>query len=351
MELAEIESARAAWSFALGCLILALKLSLAEALPQAWRRVAYAGGPTARHGAACASAAVLAGSVFMAWAGAPKAWPWMNCVSLVFALASLALLPRQRLQSDASLRASLCLWMGTALLVSTALEPTAGLSGRWLRLGPVAVQPTWLLLPSLFLLSQRLPGAASAAMQRRTGLGLLLAMAGLTAQMEMCWLLLLGCLLLLRSASQQSGPGQTLLACLALLCAGVASQSWQAPPAQAFVDQVLLQAWAEGSGLALSWLVPATLLLLWPAWRQGQAGEHGLLWAGILLLSLPGWLPTPLLGMGGSAILGYVLSLAAVPESGTRLDVHRRSASAAAPPPEPPRRRRLRLALPKLRAR
>lgn len=323
-ELEAASSPRAAFSFALGCLGLALKLRL---LALFWAAVAPLKQGTARLfssvaglGSACACLAVLAGGVFMAIAGAPTAWPWMNGLSLSLALLSLALLPRQRLQTDVRLRATLCCLLGAVLLACTALEPIAGLNGRWLRLGPVTVQPVWLLLPSLLLLSGRAPNTAGERYAGSADLGLALAIVALIAQAELSWLLLVGLILFLRGVGRPSRRGESLLACLALFGAGISSQAWRAPSTQAFVDQVLTQGWSQGSGLALAWLLPAALLpSVLPAWRHRHALEHGLLWSGIFLLSLPGWLPSPLLGMGGSAILGYALSLAAVPGPGQRL--------------------------------
>ncbi|MBB4845917.1 hypothetical protein HNP55_004471 [Paucibacter oligotrophus] len=323
-ELDAVSSPGAACSFALGCLGLALKLRLFAmfwvAVDPLTQGTTLLFSSLAGLGGACACLAVLAGGVFMALAGAPPAWPWMNGVSLSFALLSLALLPRQRLQTDVRLRATLCFLLGAVLLACTALEPIAGLAGRWLRLGPVTVQPVWLLLPSLLLLSGRAPNTGAERFAGSTGLGLALAIVALIAQAELCWLLLMGLILLLRGGRRPGHRGESLLACLALLGAGMTSQTWQAPSTQAFVDQVLMQSWSQGSGLALAWLLPAALLpSVLPVWRHRHALEHGLLWSGIFLLSLPGWLPSPLLGMGGSAILGYVLSLAAVPGPGQRL--------------------------------
>lgn len=334
-ELDEFDTGRAACGFALGCLGLALKLRL-RSIPAAigrttlrdagafatlcgssWTHLQQASAT--RLGAASAILAVLAGCVFMASAGAPSAWPWMNGMSLAFALASLALLPRQRLQTEAQLRDGLCLLLGGILLASTGLASSAGLSGRWLRLGPIAMQPVWLLLPGLLLLSGRPRGAAVPKNRGRASQGLLLAMVALLAQGELSWLLLMSLVLLLRCARQPGSRAEFLLGCLALLGAGLASPYWHAPTPLAFVDQVVVQGWSSNSRLALPWLLPAAqLLILSPAWRHRHAFEHGVLWAGIVALSLPGWLPTPLLGMGGSAILGYVLSLSAVPRQGLK---------------------------------
>jgi hypothetical protein len=101
---------------------------------------------------------------------------------------------------------------------------------------------------------------------------------------------------------------------LALVHAALAAHlaaAWQASPAAAFVDRVVWNALEQGpaTGLVLALL---QLLLLWPAWHQRQARLHGLVWGLLVALSLPGWLPSPLVGFGGSFILAYLLSLAVI---------------------------------------
>ena len=116
----------------------------------------------------------------------------------------------------------------------------------------MSVQLVWLLVPACSCCSNvRLAGTSSRHLG--SGLGLLLAIAALWAQTEPIWLLLMGLLLLLRSARrsepQAAHQAEVLLACLALLAAGLSSQHWQMPSGQAFVDQVLLQAWSHSLSL------------------------------------------------------------------------------------------------------
>jgi hypothetical protein len=80
-------------------------------------------------------------------------------------------------------------------------------------------------------------------------------------------------------------------------------------------------------GLALALL---QLLTLWPALRHRPARLHGVVWGMLALLSLPGWLPSPLVGYGGSFIVGYLLSLALLPGEADR----RPCASPAPAPPQ-----------------
>ncbi len=74
------------------------------------------------------------------------------------------------------------------------------------------------------------------------------------------------------------------------------------------------------------------MLPLWPALRHRPARLHGLVWGLVMVLSLPGWLPSPLVGFGGSFIVAYLLSLAMLPgdTGGSRWQP---------PQPEPPKRR------------
>jgi apolipoprotein N-acyltransferase len=112
-------------------------------------------------------------------------------------------------------------------------------------------------------------------------------------------------------AGQRRDGALVLLALATWAMAAHLGQGWPTPQAMAFVDRVL-QSGLEHSlviGLALALL---QMLLLWPALRHRQARLHGLVWGLLVALSLPGWLPSPLVGFGGSFIFAYLLSLALV---------------------------------------
>jgi hypothetical protein len=99
-----------------------------------------------------------------------------------------------------------------------------------------------------------------------------------------------------------------LLALAASAMAAYVTPSWQAPQALAFVDQVIHRGFDQSELVGLGLLL-AQVMPLWLPLQHRQARQHGLVWGLLVALSLPGWLPSPLVGFTGSFIVGYVLSL------------------------------------------
>jgi hypothetical protein len=93
----------------------------------------------------------------------------------------------------------------------------------------------------------------------------------------------------------------------------------------------LTQSLATGLALALLQVLP-----LWPALFHRRARQHGLVWGWLMLLSLPAWLPSPLLGFGGSFIASYLLSLALVPADAAHRPVDAPAPAAPGPRQNPP---------------
>jgi hypothetical protein len=299
-----IENEREALAFAWGCVRAALSQRLAAV------RTGLSG--VASIGLMTCAVAVAAGCGYLASAGAPAHYAWMNLLSLAFAVATFWLLPRRRLQTDELLRGKVCLVLGALLLIGS----TGGASGAavgsleasaWWRVGPVTVNLVWLLLPALLVAADVRPGSAA----RRWALGGLLMAGGALVLLSEAWLLGLVAVVLGARAAQR---GSRALALLAIVAAGLAierGRAWQPTQALAFVDQVVVSGFqfslAAGLGLALLQVLP-----LWPALRHREARGHGLVWGLVVVLSLPGWLPSPWVGFGGSFIVGYLLSLALV---------------------------------------
>lgn len=314
-ELQAIGDEREALAMAWGCVCAALGHAFEEA------RAGLTQPHPAGAGACCI--AVLLGCACMHAAGAPGQYVVMNLGSLALALAMFRLLPRQRLSHDERLRARLCFGMG-ALLLALGLWPVSGAAPAWLRLGPVAVNLTWLLLPALWVASDVHPRSGARAWALG---GLVMACGALALLAEPVLAGLLAALLGLRAWSQHSGAMAS-LAMLSLVNVATAlwfGAGWPASEAVPFVDGVLLSGFAQGPAIGLA-LVLLQLLPLWPALGHRRARQHGLIWGLLVLLSLPGWLPSPLVGFGGSFIVGYLLSLALLPA-----DAGRPPAGASAP--------------------
>ncbi len=295
-EVASVGSQREALTFAWGCLCAAL----GHALMAACARAAQAHNT----GVLTCSAAVLMGCVFMHSAGAPSHYLGMNLLSLAFAVATFRTLPRWRLQTDELLRAKLSFAMGALLLIAGLGHTSMGASA-WLRVGPVAMNLLWLLLPALLVASD--VRSQSSARPWATG-GLLMASCALALLADAVLTGLTAAVLSVLACNRRSGA-LALLALATWATAAHLGQAWKAPEVLTFVDKVLQSGFEQnlaiGLGLALLQVLP-----LWPALRHRRARVHGLIWGLLVALSLPGWLPSPLVGFGGSFIFAYLLSLA-----------------------------------------
>lgn len=294
-EVAAAGSEREALRFAWGCLWAALHHAFAGAR----------GGLAQVHhvGVLSCAVAVLAGCTFMHSAGAPGHYVWMNLLSMVFAVATFYLLPHRRLQADEGLRAKLAFALGALMLVAGIGLATTG-SSAWLRVGPVTLNLPWLLLPALLLASDVQP--RSAARSWAMG-GLLMACSTLALQADPVLLGLVAAVLAVR-AWRHRDIASAFLALAASAMAACVTPSWQGPHALAFVDQVIHRGFNQSELVGLGLLL-AQMMPLWMALQHRQARQHGLVWGLLVVLSLPGWLPSPLVGFAGSFIVGYVLSL------------------------------------------
>jgi hypothetical protein len=91
-------------------------------------------------------------------------------------------------------------------------------------------------------------------------------------------------------------------------------------PAVPYVDQILYSAFQVHVAAGIAVLSGAFLLIV-PALAGGlyQTSDpqsywaFGVVWLGIVVAAAVGNYPTPLVGYGGSAVLGYLLSLAFLP--------------------------------------
>ena len=322
--------ARAAWADAMQAEVAAVD-DEHEALALAWGCFctaighAFAAPPAGlaqahNAGVGACSTAVLLGCVVMHGAGAPGHYVVMNLLSLAWAVAAFRLLPRQRLAQDEGLRARLSFAMGAGLLFCSLFRGP-GEASAWLGIGPVQLNLPWLLLPALLVASDLRPRSTP----RPWALGgLLMACAALALLADPVLAGLAAAVLGVRAWCRRSGA-LTLLAGLAAGTALHLAQGWQAPEALPYVDGVLQSAFAHGPAIGLT-LALLQVLPLWPALRHRRVRQHGLVWGLLVVLSLPGWLPSPLVGFGGSFIASYLLSLALLPA-----DAAQQPANAPAP--------------------
>ncbi len=320
-ELAAIADGGPALRFALGCLGHALLVRMA------WSPLWL--------GAGCAAMATALGMVFMAIGGAPPRFLLINGAALAIGLLGLANLRLlQRLGPLAGGNAALLL--AAVLAVLTRFGTAAQGAVRWVQIGGATIQPSLILIPLLAVLAARSRSATAALAVAIAALTLALqpdrAMAGalVLAALGTAWI---------RPGGAQAGSA--LVAVTAFVAAMARPDLGQRMP---YVDQILWLAFGVHplAGLAVwtgAGLLIAPAALLWRARRDLRAGlaAHGLVWSGVIGAAALGNYPTPLVGFGSSAVIGYCLSLLALtPPGSARAPAGRPGSDWARDPGAPP---------------
>lgn len=248
----------------------------------------------------------------MAAGGAPASYAIINAAALVIGIALLAIVRRQR-GDNPRLGGAFILAAAAGLLATAMLGITIDGAARWVRIGAVSLQPGLVLLPVMIIaFARRADGAAT--------LGMIVAALALALQPDraMAGTLVAG----LAVVTIQRPNRQTMVALAAAIGGScVTLLRPDALPATAFVEHVMIDAFAL-SAVAGGALVTGAMLLILPALARSDAAPvFAVTWIAILVAAMLGNYPTPLLGYGGSGIIGYLLSLAALPpQVGTARD-------------------------------
>jgi cell division protein FtsW (lipid II flippase) len=259
----------------------------------------------------CAAGAVGLGLAYMAAAGAPPRYMAVNFAALLLgATAWLGLGPR------ASSRLASSGWPVVALalaLLATALFGAAvdGAS-RWVNVGPISVQISLVVLPALIVLYGRRTDAIGT-------LGVGIAALALAAQPDRA---MAGVLTAGTASVVLSGLNRLPVVALTMAVAALGATFLQSDtlPAVPFVDRILYTAFDVHAAAGLA-VVAGCLLLVVPSFSRGFESKDqwaaivafGACWAGAAIAAALGNYPTPLVGYGGSAVLGYLLSAALLP--------------------------------------
>lgn len=273
------------------------------------------GGEMARNprmiGIWSAVGAVLLGCAYMAAAGAPIRYLAINGTALLIGLVMLVI--ADRVMSEPRRWSSLLTIAAACALLATALlgQQIDG-AARWIRVGPIAVQPGLILLPAMIVAFARSRDAISSA-------AMVVAAAGLALQPDRAMAGVLAASLIVLAARR---PDRFTLTALTGSMAGFVAALVQvdALPAVPYVDQILYSSF-DVHPLAGVAVLAGSLLLIIPAiygWCRDEANRDvyivfGAVWLGAILAAALGNYPTPLVGYGGSAIIGYALCLAVWP--------------------------------------
>jgi hypothetical protein len=327
-ELAEIRHDRAALAFAAGCLRAAIMLAVGTWIATLRSRFVDTAITSSRSapimnclvdrprnlGLICAVTAVCLGLAYMTAAGAPANYLLVNVAALVLgASAWLALRRTATVRLVESGNAVLALAL---LLLATAVFGAAadGVS-RWVIVGPLSIQVSLIVLPAMVVLYARRADAIGT-------IGIAIAAIALAVQPDraMAGVLAAG-LGAIALAKRERLPALGLAIAIAAFAATLIRAD--ASPAVPFVDRILYTAFGVHvlAGLAV---VTGCLILVLPALAGAMhSGDQrsvmmafGASWAGVVAAAALGNYPTPLVGYSGSAVLGYLLSVALLPNAG-----------------------------------
>ena len=336
-ELDEIADDDAALLFATGCLRAAFGLAITMRLRSA---LAAAGAllppiPLSRWslqmmtdistrprllGLFCGGAAAGIGLAYLALAGAPPRHLLVNLAALILGATiwlGLGGVARGRLALAGPALAVLAL----TLLATALFGIRAGGASRWVSVGGLSLQTSLIVLPAMLILYARRPDSLGSAAMVVAGVAL-----ALQPDRGMAATLAAG-LLALAIARRQRLP--MLAAAGAVLAFAWTCLTPDRLPAVPFVDRVLYTAFdidgLTGAAVvigAAALVLPALIALRETADARAPLLAFGGCWLAVLGAAALGDSPTPLVGYGGSAVLGYLLSVALLP--------HRIRASGAA---------------------
>ena len=264
-----------------------------------------------RLAALAATAAVLIGVIHLHVADASLSMILVNIASLGIGLALLGGAAVWRGLSE-SARTVAAISMAGLLVLTNMFGVSSHGVVRWIAAGPLLVQSSLILLPALLMMFARKTTAAStAALVVAAGAMAMQpdrAMAGaMVAGIATLWLLHRNRQVAIVLAASAFGFIVTLV------------QADDLPPVR-FTEGVFTQTWQVHPLLGIA-VASAGALLLLPAAALGtgdrdsarQCAVFGAIWLAIILAAVIGNYPTPLVGYGGSAIIGYLLSACMLP--------------------------------------
>lgn len=331
-ELAAIPGDRVALVFALGCLRAVLSLAIIARLEAAriflfppahptWSFLDM-NGISARPrllGLICGTAAVGIGIAYMLAAGAPSRYLLVNGAALVLGIVAWLTLGKVA-GSRLAGAGTVVLALAVSMLLTALFGVAADGASRWVSVGPLSLQVSLIVLPVMVVLYARRPDVIGTA-------GTIVASLALAAQPDraMAGVLLTGLLGVLFAAPNR---GAILAAAAAALAFGWTLLTPDTLPASPYVDRILYTAFDVHpfAGLAvvvgaLALVVPAAIGAMKGASERSAVLAFGGCWSGVVAAAALGNYPTPLVGYSGSAVLGYLLSVALL-SNGTRQPGH-----------------------------
>jgi hypothetical protein len=258
----------------------------------------------------CAAGAILLGFAFMAAAGAPIRYFAVNAGAFLLGLIALAAMRGARL--GAVITGLFAVAMAGILLAVSLVGVSADGVSRWVRVGGVLIQPSLILIPVLVLGFVHLRTALSA-------LALVIAAVALALAPDRA---MAGALVAGLAIIAATRRGWLEMATLSAASVALAVTLMRPDPsaAVAFVDQILFSAFTVHPLAGLGVWGGVFLLILPALVGVRRDPDHrlayavlGAVWLAAVTAAALGNFPTPVVGYGGSAILGYLIGLIGLP--------------------------------------
>ena len=263
-------------------------------------------------GVVCATTATGLGLLYMSAAGAPTIHVMVNALSLVMGLALFAVMPSNGIVSRLS--GVVVVLLGGMLLATALFGVSVEGASRWIRVGGLALQISLVVLPAMLVGFARSRGLLATS-------GMILAAVALALQPDRGMAGVLASALAVLAIYRQDRWVASTLA-VAVVGFTITMIRPDSLPAVPYVDQILYTSFQVHTLAGIA-VVGGALLLTVPAiagqWIDPNNREvhavFGMVWLGVVVAAGLGNYPTPLVGYGGSAILGYALSLSFLPSN------------------------------------
>lgn len=292
--------------FAIGCIYFALGQRIAFFTDTAFKHLKE---NTSHMMATCAILATGLGLVHMTLAKAPTSYLAMNAGALVtgFLIVGIAAMSTKISKSRWGLISVLLALM---VLLTSLFGNSAEGATRWILLGSFSVQSSLLMVPIVAVVFARHQSVLTSLAIAVTSFAL-----ALQPDRGMSGALAAGTLVLALAKPAKSSAVAAGTAMCGFVIAMLQSDTL---PATQFVDQIYFSAFDVHpiAGIAV---LAGTLLLIAPAiigWLGGGLDRNmflvfGAVWGAICFAAALGNYPTPIVGYGGSAIIGYVVCMLA----------------------------------------
>ena len=241
-------------------------------------------------------------------AGAPRQYIAVNVVALVLGVVAASLMVQRHRRDDRN-TGWVTLAIGLVMLATALFGVQIDGTSRWFRVAGLSMQPSLILLP---------PAMLQFARNRRwlPASGLVIASIGLAMQPDRAMSGTLAAGLAVLWLQRREAPVTVALAA-ALFGFATAMLTPDAVAPVLFVEQVVRSAFAFHVLTGVAVIAGLVMLLVPAAAMFGPRNKDsavfavfGVTWLAVIVFAIIGNYPTPLVGYGSSAIVGYCVSAA-----------------------------------------